>query len=118
MSATTLLFLVGLACLFTHELDAIQQHEWRFFFASSSFSDTTAYGLFAAAHVPLFVLIVANWESSAFQVGLDVFLVIHAGLHTLLRKHPLLTFNSGFSRLWIYGGAVCGAAHLALLTAT
>ena len=110
-----LVFLMGLACLFTHELDAIQQHEWRFFFAWTPLSDAAAYRVFTAAHVPLFVLIVANWETPAFQVGLDVFLAIHAGLHLLLRNHPLVTFNNGFSRLWIYGGAVMGLAHFALL---
>ena len=68
-----LLFLVNIALLNAHELDAIQQHEWRFFPFLRPFSDVTAYRIFVAAHVPLLVLILANLESRPFQIGLDLF---------------------------------------------
>jgi hypothetical protein len=109
-----LIFYSGIACLLIHELDAIQQHEWRFFFALSSINDKRAYHIFVALHLPLFVLIFWYLPSSTFQIGFDIFLMIHAGLHGLLRNHPLITFNNGFSRLWIWGGAVLGAIHLGL----
>lgn len=111
----SLLFLVNIALLNAHELDAIQQHEWRFFPFLRPFSDATAYRIFVAAHVPLLVLILANLESRPFQIGLDVFLIVHAGLHYALRNHPLITFNNPFSRLWIYGAALVSALHLLLL---
>lgn len=110
-----MLFLTGIAFLFAHELDAIQQHEWRFFFAFTPLSDNTAYRLFTALHIPLFMFILWNLPSTGFQIGLDIFLIIHAGLHWVLRKHPKVTFNNGFSRVWIFGGALMGVIHLALL---
>lgn len=110
-----LIFLTGLACLFVHELDAIQQKEWRFFFAPFNLSDEHAYPLFIALHVPLFVLIVANVHTQSFQIGLDTFLIVHAMLHWLLRNHPHINFNNAFSRLWIFGGGALGAVHLIVL---
>lgn len=109
-----LIFLTGVAFLFTHELDAIKQGEWRFFFAPTPLSDETAYRLFTAVHVPLFVVFLWNWQSPAFQVGVNLFLIVHALLHWLLRNHPKITFNNAFSRLWIFGGALLGALHLVL----
>ncbi|MBL8163892.1 MAG: hypothetical protein JNJ61_18030 [Anaerolineae bacterium] len=114
---TNLVFLAAIAFLFVHELDAIQQHEWRFFFAWTGLSDAAAYQLFTALHVPLFIAILANLQTRSVQIGLDLFLIVHAVLHTLLRNHPLITFNNGVSRLWIYGAALLGVVHLALLQA-
>ena len=110
------LFVTNVAFLvIAHELDAIQHHEWRFFFALTPLSDQAAYRLFTALHVPLFVIIIWNLQSFRFQVGFDIFLIIHAGLHWMLRNHPKIKFNNWFSRLWIFGGAFLGALHLTLL---
>jgi hypothetical protein len=98
-----------------HELDAIQQEEWRFFFAALPVSDQTAYRLFTALHVPLLVFILWQMPSVRFQIGFDLFTIIHAGLHWGLRHHPQIRFNNWFSRLWIFGAAVLGAIHLLLL---
>lgn len=114
-SATDLLFLLGVAFILNHELDAIQQHEWRFFFARTPLSDATAYRLFTALHIPLFVFILWNLEASWFQVSFDIVLVAHACVHWLGRNHPLINFNGWFSRLWIYGGAVISIVHLVVL---
>ena len=110
-----LLFLTNVAFIITHELDAIRKHEWRFFFALTNLSDQNAYRIFTALHLPLFVFIIWNVNSLSFQIGLDIFLIAHAGVHCLLRNHPKVTFNNWFSRLWIYGGALLGALHLLLI---
>ncbi|KAA3647186.1 MAG: hypothetical protein DWQ07_06715 [Chloroflexi bacterium] len=110
-----LLFITNVAFIITHELDAIRQGEWRFFFAPTNLSDQHAYRIFTALHVPLFVLIIWNLNSFPFQVGFDIFLMVHAGLHWLLREHPLIDFNNGFSRFWIFGGSLLGALHIILL---
>lgn len=111
-----LLYLVTVAFLIAgHELDAIQQQEWRFFFPSPLFSDQTAYRLFTALHVPLVVLILWQLHSIPFQIGFDLFTIIHAGLHWGLRNHPKIQFNNWFSHLWIFGAALLGALHLVLL---
>jgi hypothetical protein len=114
ISSIDMLFLVAMAFLFVHELDAIQQHEWRFFFALLPVSDTTAYRIFIAAHVPLFVLIIWNMPSSSFQTAFDLFLIFHAVLHWALRNHPKIKFNDRFSQFWIFGGALLGAIHLVM----
>ncbi len=112
---TNLLFILNITFLTIHELDAIHQHEWRVFFAFTGLSDEAAYRLFTALHVPLLMFIFWNLQIRPFQIGLDIFLIIHAGLHWILRNHPLVTFNNWFSRIWIFGGALFGAIHLFLL---
>ena len=114
-SILELLFITNLAFIFTHELDAIRRHEWRFFFSSTPLSDQAAYRLFTALHIPLFIFIIWNLQSFWFQAGFDIFLIIHAGLHWVLRNHPHVKFNNWFSQLWINGGALFGAIHLILL---
>lgn len=112
------LFTCVVVCLMVHELDAIHRHEWRFFVFLRPFSDPTAYHIFTAAHAPLLVLVLWNLHSPAFQVGLDVFALVHAGLHWTLRHHPRLEFRTWFSWLWIAGAALLGLLHLILLAAS
>lgn len=118
MDATTL-FLLNVTWLMMHELDAIQQHEWRFFqqafFFFRPLSDVAMYHVFVAAHVPLLVLILANAEDRNVQIAFNMFLIIHAGLHIGLRNHPRITFNNTFSRVWIFGAVPLALWHLALV---
>ncbi|MDX2163421.1 MAG: DUF6713 family protein [bacterium] len=111
----TAFLLTGLAALINHELDAIQQQEWRFFLGWTGLSDASAYRLFTAAHLPLMVGILAALPDARFQIGFDAFLILHAVAHFALRRHPAIHFNTGFSRLWIYGGAALGLVHLVLV---
>jgi hypothetical protein len=112
MTVADFFTILGLSALLLHELDAIQQQEWRFFFGWTGMSDTTAYRWFVAAHLPLILGLLAGLGLPVVQYGLAIFLILHAGAHTLLRNHPLIQFNGLFSRLWIYGGAVAGAVFL------
>lgn len=116
-----LLFFIGLSLLLCHELDAVAQAEWRLLPVLRTLPDASAYPLFVWLHVPLFALLLW-WTGSTSvpvrrraQLGVDAFLVIHAGLHTALRSHDDYTFHSALSLGCIYGAAVIGAAH-ALLT--
>lgn len=113
MSLTTAVFVVAVGFLMVHELDAIREAEWRFFFPM--LDDVTGYWLFTAAHVPLFGLILWFWPVPGFQVGLDVFMMVHLGLHVALRNHPKIQFKTWFSWVWIVGAAVLGAVHLAFV---
>ncbi|MDZ4770812.1 MAG: DUF6713 family protein [Chloroflexota bacterium] len=114
-SFADLLFLLVIAWLITHELDAIHRREWRFFLDPARVSDTLGYRIFTAAHIPLFVLILANLDVPSVQITLDLFVIFHAGLHWVLRAHPNLEFRNAFSSVWIYGAAPLGALHLLLL---
>ncbi|MEM8858965.1 MAG: DUF6713 family protein [Chloroflexota bacterium] len=108
-----LIFLTGLCFLIIgHELDAIQNHEWRFFFAKIRIADRTAYQIFTALHVPLAIWIIWIWQNPAFQFWADIFLIAHGVVHWLLRNHPKIKFNNWFSRFWIFGGAILGLIHL------
>ncbi len=107
-----LIYVLALCFLIAHELDAIDQQEWRFFFRF--LDDRAAYRLFAALHVPLLAVILWNLQSRSFQIGMDIFLLIHLGLHILLRNHRLIAFKSWYSWLWIVGAALFGAAHLVM----
>lgn len=110
-----LFFLIGVSCLLLHELDAIHEREWRFFFMSVTLDDETAYRIFVALHLPLFFVILWNVQQGWFQTLLDIFLIVHGGLHLLLRNHRLIAFDTWFSWIWIYGGALVGMIHLMLL---
>jgi hypothetical protein len=112
-----LLFLLGLALLFSHELDAVRQREWRLLFILRHMPEQTAAPAFIAIHVPFFlVLLVATEASSAWgfwsRAAICAFLVIHAGLHWALRHRTECNFNSGWSRALIYGAAVIGVLQI------
>ena len=111
-----LLFLTGLCfVVIGHELDAIQNHEWRVFFAKVPIGDRTAYQIFTALHVPLAIWIFLVWQNPSFQFWFDIFLVAHGLVHWLLRNHSKVKFNNAFSRIWIFGGALIGLIHLNLV---
>lgn len=112
MIAPDFFIVVGLSALLLHEMDAIQQQEWRFFFIWTGMSDRAAYRWFIVAHLPLIAGLLMGLHIIPVQHGLAIFLLLHAVAHTLLRHHPLINFNNVFSRIWIYGGAVAGALFL------
>lgn len=121
--AADLVFCAGLAFLVAHELDAIHRHEWRMFPFIARLDDRTGYRVFVLLHIPLLVLIfwlmfhppgtVRFW----FQVVMDVFFVVHSGLHYLLRKHEHNEFSEGFSKQIVALTAAAGLIHLMLLFA-
>jgi hypothetical protein len=111
-----LLFNLGLALLFTHELDAVRQHEWRLLFVLRQMPEDIAARAFVAIHVPLFlVLLIVTQASGELQFWsrafISAFLVVHAGLHWSLRHRTACNFNSGLSRGLIYGAAFVGLLH-------
>lgn len=112
------LFYLGLGLLFSHELDAIVQSEWRLLYILRSMADEQAMPVFIVLHVPLFALMVwlTHHNSTNVQIGsritFNAFLVIHAGLHFRLSNNPLYTFHSTLSQGLIFGAAICGALSL------
>jgi hypothetical protein len=109
---TEILFSTVVAFLLVHELDAIRQHEWRFFFVPVTVRDESASRIFTALHAPLFAVILVYANSPAFQIGFDGFAIVHGLLHLGLRNHPLLEFDDWFSRVWIFGASLLGFLHL------
>lgn len=115
---STALYYLGLACLFTHELDAVTHSEWRLLFFLRDLPDATAEPAFVALHVPLFFGILwLSHASRAFirdttRTVVAVFFVVHALLHFRLSSLPVYEFHGSLSRGLIVAAAVCGAAHL------
>jgi surface polysaccharide O-acyltransferase-like enzyme len=97
------LFVLMMGFIATHELDAIARHEWRLFFFLAPFDDTTAFRIFTVIHIPLFAWIVWAAPFQAFQIDFTSFVIIHAGLHWLMRHHPRYEFNNAFSWFLIAG---------------
>lgn len=118
---TNFLFYLAFATLLTHELDAVHKHEWRLLFVLRVMPDASARRAFVLIHVPLFAvllwLIAHPAQDTRFwtMVGLDVFMMVHAGLHWRLSGHPKYEFNTSHSRLIIYGAAALAVAHFLLL---
>ncbi len=55
-------FYLGLGSLFTHELDAVPNHEWRGLPLLGTLPDETGMWVFIAAHVPLFAIL-KRWST-------------------------------------------------------
>ena len=119
-SIRSIAFYLGLGALFTHEIDAIPNHEWRGMPLLGTLPDETGMWVFIAAHVPLFAILIALVASQHERIRwlsrlvISVFLVVHGLLHALSASDPTYEFSSGLSRLLIFGGAALGAVYLVL----
>jgi hypothetical protein len=115
-----LAFYLGLGSLFTHELDAVPNHEWRGLPLIGTLPDETGMLVFIAAHVPLFAVLIALVASKDERIrglsrlGISAFLVVHGLLHALSTGEPTYEFSSRLSHLLIFGGAALGALYLVL----
>ena len=107
-----LIFLFNLACILTHELDAIQQEEWRFFNMPFQLEDDTAYRLFTILHVPLFIALLWAIPSQNFQISFDIFVIAHAIVHWILRNHRYVNFNNTLSSFLIFAPVPTAILHL------
>jgi hypothetical protein len=117
----TALFHLGVAALFTHEMDAVMFHEWRGLAVLGSFPDATAYPIFLAAHFPVFAAIL--WLShhptrtvrDRTRIVLSAFLLVHAALHARASGDPHYEFHGLLSNLLIYVAAAFGTAYVWLV---
>ncbi|WP_425461079.1 DUF6713 family protein [Gracilimonas mengyeensis] len=93
-------FYIALSGFIAHELDAVHKKEWRLLFVLRNMEEYKARSLFIILHVPLFSVLfwlVTHPDASIkfwSVIGLDVFLIIHAGLHWRLSSHPDYDFNT------------------------
>lgn len=113
----SLSFYLGLALLFTHELDSMPNHEWRVLPLLRSLSESTGEAVFVIAHVPIFALTiayVASLNTRTRKLARDIasgFFIAHAILHVLFSGHPDYEFSSSLSSFLIFGAAICGMAY-------
>ncbi|MAE70716.1 MAG: hypothetical protein CME06_09635 [Gemmatimonadetes bacterium] len=113
-----LIYYLGLACLFTHELDAVIHAEWRLLFILRNMPNDSAASLFVALHIPLFfgVLWLSNHRRKSVRnltrLSVAAFLTVHALLHFSLSSNPAYEFHGTLSLILILSAAVCGIAYL------
>ncbi|MGR8920417.1 MAG: DUF6713 family protein [Gammaproteobacteria bacterium] len=111
---------VGLGGLFTHELDAMTNHEWRVLPLTSWLDDGVGELVFVLAHVPLFAVAIGFVASTVPRVRaraetvVAAFMVIHAGLHAAFSARPAYEFSGWLSNGLIFAAAACGLAYLVL----
>ncbi len=115
-----IIFYIGFSFLVIHEMDAVKRHEWRIFPGLSNLKEDTAYYVFTILHIPLLVLLlwflahpfatVRHW----FQIGMDIFFIVHMGLHHFFKTHTKYEFDKIFSRAIIYLMALSGLVHILL----
>lgn len=120
MNFPTILTQLMLATLFTHELDAMTQSEWRLLYVLRSLEDAQGRWWFVVIHVLLFWALIALTHRAKVSVqrvsrmAFAAFCIVHALLHLRLRDDPLSTFSSPLSWSLIFGAAALGVAYLAL----
>lgn len=115
-----LLFYVGLACILTHEMDAIRCEEWTIFPGLARLDHQTGYVVFTALHVPLYAGLFwglfANDQgvNQTLVTGVDIFFIIHVFLHLFMYRHPKNQFKSVFSWSVIIGAGMGGLLDLVI----
>jgi len=116
-----IVFYLGIALLFTHELDAMTSHEWRVLPLLNSFSDTTGRNAFLIAHVPIFAVAIAfiasvnrRTRTIARHIACGFF-IAHAALHYMFSGHTAYEFSTVVSSGLIYGAALSGIAYFVIL---
>ena len=114
-------FWIGLSTLLVHEMDAIRLNEWRILPFLSYLDDQRGFIVFTLAHIPLYAFLltglssgVASGGKSTLMLSLDWFMIVHVGLHFLLRNLPRNEFKSVFSWVIIIGAGVAGGIDLIL----
>jgi hypothetical protein len=111
------IFYTGLGLLFTHELDAVPNREWRVFPFTSALTDDMGQFAFILAHVPLLAVLMALISSlnrtvrSKSRFYLCVFMAFHGLLHALFTNQESYEFDSVLSNILIFGSALCGATY-------
>ena len=107
-------FYLGLALLFTHELDAMPNHEWQVLPLLSNLTDSVGRTTFVVAHIPIFGIVIAYIASLNLKTRSKArdlasgFLIAHAFLHFAFSGHSAYEFSSLLSSALIYGAALCG----------
>jgi len=107
-------FYLGLALIFTHELDSMPNHEWRVIPFLNSLTDETAEAAYLLAHIPIFAVVVAfiaSLDQTIRSRARNIFcgfLVIHALLHLVFSENVAYEFSSWNSFGLIYGAGLCG----------
>lgn len=107
-------FYLGLSFILMHEMDAIRCKEWRIFPGLSLLDDNWGYRIFMVAHIPLFLFIFMGLHGQASNerliFGMDIFFIVHVGLHLLFLMNKRNEFKD-----WISWTIIIGTGFFGLL---
>lgn len=115
-----IIFYLGMGAIFTYELDAMSNHEWRVLPLTSWLPDEHGMAVFLLIHIPLFAVLIALVASTnttiriRSQIGISIFLVIHGLLHLLFIGSTHYEFSSIGSNTLIFASALLGLLYLIL----
>ena len=108
-------FYLALAFILLHEMDAVRCREWRIFPGLSYLNDTWGLRLFLWAHIPLYFFLLVplgQTDPNGLIYGLNIFFIVHVGLHLLFLLHPKNEFKDILSWSIILGAGLFGAIDL------
>ena len=120
MKIKNIVFYSGIGTLFTHELDAMPNHEWLVLPLTSWMPYEVGAIVFVLLHIPLFAVLIALISSEnrnirdRSKLAIGIFLIIHSLLHILFMNHVDYEFSSILSKTLIFGGALFGSIYLLL----
>jgi glucose-6-phosphate-specific signal transduction histidine kinase len=115
-----IIFYLGIGTLFTHELDAMSNHEWRVLPLAIWLPDEYGMIAFLFIHIPLFACLIALVASTndtiriRTKLGISIFLIVHGMLHAVYIGNAGYEFASALSNIIIFGGALLGIIYLLL----
>jgi hypothetical protein len=105
-------FYLGLATIIVHEMDAVRCKEWRIFPGLSLLGDTWGLRIFLIAHIPLLYFLfwglIMQIDSDGVKYSLDIFFIIHVGLHLLFLRHKKNEFKDLISWIIILSAGMFG----------
>jgi hypothetical protein len=105
-------FYLGLSAIIIHEMDAVRCKEWRIFPGLSLLDDNWGFKIFMIAHVPLFYFLfwglMGQSDNSQLKFGLDIFFIVHVGLHLLFLRHKKNEFKDSVSWTVILSAGLFG----------
>ena len=110
-----LFFYLAISFILMHEMDAIRCKEWRIFPLLSMLNDDLGFKVFMLAHIPLFTFVFMGLNqanNTQFIKGLNIFFIVHLGLHLLFLFHKKNEFKDWISWSIISGAALFGFLDL------
>ncbi|MGD9328672.1 MAG: hypothetical protein PVH48_06860 [Cyclobacteriaceae bacterium] len=107
-------FLLGMAFILIHEMDAIRCKEWRILPGLSFLNDRLGLILFIFLHIPLFYWIFSEIQvgNEKFRMGFNYFLIVHLILHLFFLMHEKNEFRDWISWVIITGAALFGSLDI------
>jgi hypothetical protein len=113
-------FFLGIGLIFTHELDAMVNNEWRVLPLTSWLCDEFGKLVFLVAHIPISSIVAALISSdnvvtrNRSRLFISTLLALHGLLHAAFMMNQSYEFESVISNILIFCGAACGAIYLLL----